>query len=105
MLYIITKTTDVPYFQAKIVDWGMDGIYGINEESSSVASVESFEDCIMSSTNDEMCDLAMKFLVNVRGNRTDEMMQINGLEALCQITNDVLGDGRIQEESKAIKRF
>ncbi len=68
----------------------------INEEESS-STVTSFEDCGMSSTSDEMCDLALKFLVNLRSGK-DEMMQINGLEALCQITRDVLSDGNPSEE-------
>ena len=57
-----------------------------------------FEDCEMSSTNIQMRDLVLKFLVNLRSDEATEMTQMNELEAICQITRDVLSDGNQSEE-------
>ena len=77
----------------------------INEESPSTV-MTSFEDnCEMSSTIDEMCDLALKFLDQLRNDGTEEMKQINGLEALCQITSDVLSDGKLNKESNNVNTY
>jgi hypothetical protein len=76
----------------------------INEESPSTVMM-SFEDCEMSSTIDEMCDLALKFLDQLRNDGTEEMKQINGLEALCQITSDVLSDGKLNKESNNVNTY
>ena len=61
---------------------------------------ETFEDCEISSTNDEMRDIATKLLVNLRSNLTSGTKQIDGLEAICEITRDVLSDGNQSEEGK-----
>lgn len=66
----------------------------VNEESAS----GTFEDCEMSLSSNEMCDLALKFLAQLRNNKTKENVQINALEALCQITNDILHHENIEEE-------
>ena len=73
-------------------------MYEILEESSPSTNA-SFEECTMFAVNEEMFDLASNFLVTLRKDRTDKLKQINGLEALCQITNDVLSDENHNKES------
>ena len=71
-------------------------------EEPTSSTVTSFKDCQMSSTSDEMCDIALKCIMNLRSHRTEEK-QIDGLEALCQITSDVLSNGNADQESNYLK--
>ena len=65
------------------------------EESTSSTHM-SYDAGGMSST-DEMCDLALKYIMNLKSDRTEEM-HINKLEALCEITSYVLSNGNLDQE-------
>lgn len=62
--------------------------------------LSSFENCSAFSTREEMCEIAQKFIGCLRSYRVDENMQLNSLEALCQITSDVLSEKTMEKDGK-----